>query len=174
MGTNGSCARRRRLSLQQDRFGHPNRRAGDCASQIVAVTRWARARAIADGISYRLNVDPQQGRYWLTMQDPAGVDFGPVGEEFGRVFVAPEGITLAWAVPPQQQQQASTGLLSNQASQQPAAQSVGPYVEFRPDGRTDPAVLRLTDTGTNAVVEVACPSATEMFRVTTGARPGQR
>src|SRR4051812_29637970 len=58
---------------EMSNFGR-NRRAGDCAGQIVAVAHWARTRAIADGVPYRLNVDPQQGTYWLTMQQPSGAD----------------------------------------------------------------------------------------------------
>jgi len=152
---------------QMANFGR-GRRAGDCAAEIVAVAHFARTKAISDGLAYRLNVDPQRGAYWLTAEQGPGGDFGDIGEEFGRVFTAPEGIALSWSVPPQ-----PSGLAGQQQQQQ-QAQAAVPYVEFRPDGRTDPAVIRLTDTATGAVTEVACRSATEMFRVTTGAPPGAR
>jgi len=150
---------------QMSNFGR-GRRIADCATEIVAVTRYARAKAISDGVTYRLNLDPQRGVYWLTMEQVSGGEFVGVGEEFGRDFTAPEGIALSWSVPPQPSGSA--------VQQQQASQAAVPYVDFRPDGRTDPAVIRLTDTATGSVTEVACLSATELFRVTTGAPPGTR
>ena len=125
-------------SLRQ--FGR-GRGAGDCAAQIVALTHYARTQAVTDGAVYRLNLDPASGTFWLTVQR-AGF-FESLGNEFGRVFTAPEGVTMECDLPPQPD---------------------GLYVEFWPTGRTQPAVIRLTDTS-NRVTEVACYYPTERFRV---------
>src|SRR3954454_10901433 len=44
-------------------FGH-GREAGDCAAQMVALTRWARTQAVTRGLTYRLNVNPQDRTFW--------------------------------------------------------------------------------------------------------------
>ena len=65
------------------------------------------------------------------------------GSEFGRAFVAPDGVTIDWNVAPQED---------------------GQYVSFWPSGRTDSAAIRVT--GPNGeVTQVACLSATETFHV---------
>ena len=138
------------------------RRVGACAAQLVTLTQYARTQAVTRAEPYRLNVDPATGTYWLTVArdaDGGGGFFERPGDEMGRVFAAPEGVTIAWDGP------------------LPSAAGGGgreqyPYVEFLPTGRTSAAVsLLLTDHDGGAadgtVTEVACLSPAEPFRVLT-------
>jgi hypothetical protein len=82
----------------------------------------------------------------------------------GRVFAAPEGVTIAWDGP----------LPSSSAGGGKGSSGRGryPYVDFLPTGRTSAAVsLLLTDHNGGAtdgtVTEVACLSPAEPFRVLT-------
>ena len=140
----------------------------DSADQVIALARWARTHAITRGVSFRLNFDPNQGTYWLTMQNGAsfenmlpnsssqtgalglssagsqsGTTFADVGEEPGRVFTASPGVSF------------STNIL-----QQPD----GLYVEFHSSGRCDPGTLIFSDTD-GAVIEIGCLAGTEQYHV---------
>jgi general secretion pathway protein H len=138
------------------------------AAHIVTLANYGRARAIADGVVVRLNFDPATARYWLTRQDinnPGG-DFLPLGEEMGEIQQAPDGIQLQWddsirAQVMSDSQATGTGILLPDAPP-----SNAPFVEFQPSGRTDPAGIRVIDRD-GSVILVACPSATELFRVVT-------
>ncbi len=147
-------------------FGQ-GRRIGDSADQIVVLARWARSQAISRGIAFRLNFDPSQNAYWLTMQSgpayanilqadpsapPSVNTYDQLGEEYGKRFAAPGNVTLT-----------CTAL----------AQQDGQYVEFYPTGRCDPATVRLTDVK-GQVIEVGCllydrtMACVERRRTTTG------
>src|SRR5689334_13604841 len=82
-------------------FGE-GRRVDNCAGELVALTQWARTQAMTRGATYRLNMDPNSRTYWLTVDQGDGITFASPGTEFGRVFVAPDGVTLDWDVVPQQ------------------------------------------------------------------------
>ena len=126
------------------------RGAGNCADQIVSLTRWARTQSITRGVTYRLNLDPGARTYWLSLvRDDGTID--ALGEEFGRVFTAPDGVTLNWNAPQQQD---------------------GQYIQFLPTGRTDPATIRVADRR-GKVIEITCYSPTEMFHVITDAERQQ-
>jgi type II secretion system protein H len=137
--------------------------AKECSGQLMALARYAHTQAIADGVSYRLNIDSAGRRYYLTRQGD-GPDFVELGEEIGRDHMFPDGINVEWdnayALLQQQQQAAqATGQV------QPVVQAgAAPYVEFYPSGRTDPAAIRITDRAGN-ITEMACLSATETFRL---------
>lgn len=110
------------------------------ASQLVALARWARSQAIADGTTYRLTLDPAAGTFCVTVQDGAGAR--PTGTSLGRVFTVPDGVRLECDAPLDQGQQ---------------------VIRFFANGRTEPATIRLRDA--SKVVEVSCPSATESYRI---------
>ena len=118
------------------------RRAGECADQIVSLTQWAHTQSIARGLTYRLNLDSGSRTYWLTVENDDGT-VGRPAEDFGRVFSAPDGVTLNWS-----------------ASTQPD----GTYIRFLPTGRTDPATITVTDL-TGHITEITCESATELFHI---------
>jgi prepilin-type N-terminal cleavage/methylation domain-containing protein len=120
------------------------RRGDNCAAELVALTQWARTQAITRGATFRLNLDPNARTYWLTVDQGDGTFVSP-GSEFGRAFLAPDGVTIDWNVAPQQD---------------------GQYVSFWPSGRTDSAAIRVTNPS-GEVTQVACLSATETFHVLT-------
>jgi prepilin-type N-terminal cleavage/methylation domain-containing protein len=147
------------------RFGK-SRRVGDSADRVIALAHWARTQAITRGVNFRLNFDPTQRTYWLTMQNGAsfenllqngasgpmggqdgtsqnGTTFAEVGDEVGRVFVTPQGVTF-------------------QCNFQP--QPDGTYLQFRPTGRSDPGTVTFTD-GEGQPIEVGALMATEPFHV---------
>jgi len=123
-------------------FGE-GRRVDNCAGEIVALTQWARTQAMTRGATYRLNLDPNSRTYWLTVDQGDGITFVSPGNEFGRMFLAPDGVTIDTNV---------------------AAQQDGLYVSFWPNGRTDAAVIRIANPRGEAT-QVACLSATETFHV---------
>ncbi len=133
-------------------FGQ-GRRIGACAAQLVAVTQYARTQAITRGVPHRLNVDPDTGTFWITVEQNGAFDVAR--EDFGRVFEAPQGIAIRWYGPTGSEGVAAAGGRRY------------PYVEFLPTGRTSYGVtLRLSDAaGNGAVQEVACLSPAEPFRV---------
>ena len=133
-------------------FGR-GRKVGSAAAQVVSLAQWARTQAITRGVPHRLNVDPETGTYWVTLEQDGVFDFA--GEEFGRTFQAPEGVTIDWYGPT-----GSEGTLT------PGGRGQYPYVEFLPTGRTTAAVsLRISDADGQTVQEVACLSPAEPFRV---------
>ena len=120
------------------------RKSADAVAQVIALAQYARNQAVSTGATYRLNVDPAQGTYWLTVQK--GGEFRELGTEFGRRFLLPEFVEASW----------------------PAAQSAAhAYIEFFPDGRTEAVKLQLRDRD-GLVFELGCRSETEMFAVLQG------
>jgi prepilin-type N-terminal cleavage/methylation domain-containing protein len=142
----------------------------DSADQVIALARWARTHAITRGVSFRLNFDPNQGTYWLTMQNGASFEnmlpnssgqtgtlglssagsqstttFGDVGEEPGRVFTASPGVSFSSTIVPQPD---------------------GLYVEFHSSGRCDPGTILFNDTD-GAAIEIGCLAGTEQYHVLT-------
>jgi len=122
-----------------------SRRTSDAASQIVALTQLARSQAVSEGRVYRLNLDTEEGTYWLTVQQ--GGAFERIASEFGRMFSLPDGTTAVW--------------------QSPTLSDTWGYVQFHPDGTTDPVSIRLNGPQGESV-DIACQSATEFFEVLTG------
>lgn len=119
-----------------------SRRTADAAARIVALARLARERSRAEGRVWRLHLDPAVGSYRLSAEGPAGD--APLGTEWGRGFLLPEGTRLAWT----------------DGDGPPAAGAI----RFFPDGRKDAVSLRLAGRHGESV-EVACPSALEDYRV---------
>jgi prepilin-type N-terminal cleavage/methylation domain-containing protein len=161
------------------------RASNNAATQLVELANYARTQAAAEGRIYRMYFDPSTGEFWLTAQN-AGVFQPPASNDFGRRFQAGDGVQLDVQVnpapattpqPPQQDQQENVTQAFGPISQQYTApnnlvqhihQDVLPYVEFQPSGRTDPVQIRLIDKlGTE--IDIECPSATESFRIVSGA-----
>jgi Tfp pilus assembly protein FimT len=124
-------------------FGE-NQRVRGCTAQLIALAQWGRAQAVTRGVPYRLNIDPATGTYWVTAQR-AGV-FETVGQDFGRTFTAPEGVTIQWYGPA-------------------ATDQAYPYLEFLPTGRTSGTASLLVTDAHGGVTEIACLSPAEPFRV---------
>jgi Tfp pilus assembly protein FimT len=120
-----------------------SRQTADCAAVLLSLTKWARSEAISQGHPCRLNIDADEGTFWLTHQ-VAGA-FVPLDTEMGRKFQVPE--------------RAKIGL----QSEMPIAEKPA-YVQFYPSGRSDVATIEITGR-TGDVYRVTCPSATEAFRL---------
>ncbi len=119
-----------------------SRRTADAAGQILTLTQFARSRAVAEGRAYRLHVDADAGRYWLTAPEDGVHD--ALRCEFGRVFRLPEGTTAAWIDSPQ------TALCG--------------WIAFYPDGRADAAHLRLAGRR-GETADILCASAAQPYRI---------
>jgi len=119
-----------------------SRKTVDAAAQLTALAHLARSCAVAEGKTYRLNLDTEAGTYWLTAQHGGG--FRKLGTEFGRVFSLPEGTRASW--------------------KEPAEAAFRRYLTFSPGGRTDATTIELRGLQ-GEVVCVTCPSPTERFSV---------
>jgi type II secretion system protein H len=119
----------------------------NAANQIVALARHGRAQAIAEGRSYRLNVDATNGTYWLEVQD--GAAFKKLGTDNGQRYTLPDGTRATWS--------GDVGV---------GAQ----FVQFFPDGRSDAGGLVL-ENNTNRRIELGAPSESEMWRVMKDGQP---
>src|SRR2546430_16407369 len=64
----------------------------DAADNFVAITRYARDRAVSDSTTCRLNIDPQAGTYALTIQN--GDNFEPIQSSWGRSFQLDDGMQM--------------------------------------------------------------------------------
>jgi type II secretion system protein H len=117
------------------------RRKSDMATLLVGVANYARTQAVTEGRAYRLNFDAQNPGFQLTVQE--GATFKAIGNDYGNKVMLVDGIQLRTDI---------------------AAQPDGVHIDFHPNGRTDPAHVWFTDK-LGDTIEVACESATEMFRV---------
>lgn len=118
------------------------RETTDAASHLLALTHLARSQAVAQAQVWRLNIDPEAATYWLTVQQ-AGAFVEP-RNEYGRLFRFPAGVSV-----------------TVDGSETPDGT---PYVQFYPDGRSDPATIELADPDGKAL-QVACPTLSERFRI---------
>ncbi|RPI64342.1 MAG: hypothetical protein EHM48_00980 [Planctomycetaceae bacterium] len=146
-----------------------SRQTGDLAANMLTLTRSARSTAISNGAICRINVDPQTGEYWLTVQQ--GGEFVPADGEMGKRFSPPEGTTVSLFRDAQQAR--TTGNASVQAGQSMGL--TGPrrtldgeagknYLQFYPTGRCDTGTIEIAGPQGDAYL-VTVPSATESFRV---------
>lgn len=120
-------------------------RLNAAADEVLALARRARTQAISDAAIYRLNVDSASARYWLTVQ--SGADFAEVATGWGREFVLPDGFRIELS------KLDATG-----------AQAASNYVEFHPNGRTEPSRIRLTsEQGDEVMIE--CKAPAEVFAI---------
>jgi type II secretion system protein H len=119
-----------------------SRKTHDTAARIVSLARLARSMAVSEGRPYRLVFDAARGAFYVTAQRRGG--FAPPRNGLGRALRLPDEVDLQLEVP--------------------GAAGERDYVEFTPDGRAEPAVVRLTDIK-GGVLEVRCAAPTEPFVV---------
>ena len=125
------------------------RSARNTATRILTMTQYARTEAISQGRVYRLTYSPRQRAFWVDYSTLAG-DNSENQRSAPDADMAPRlDVDERLSIDTKDMSTSSTG---NQ------------YVEFRPSGRSDPASIVITDQS-NAQIEVACSSATEMFRI---------
>ena len=118
-----------------------SRQTADAAARVAALAQWAHSQAIARGQRCRLNIDPQAGTCWVSVQRRAGFEAAD-GEE-GLPFPFPEG------------SQVTLKLASGEGP---------PYVQFHPSGRADVATIEFRGRE-GEVFLVANGTPTEPYRV---------
>src|SRR6266487_1156075 len=111
-------------------------RVKDAGEQLSYITRLARTQAISDGAVYRLGIDADGAGYALYVQQASGFVLIPSDN-----FALPE---------------------ETHVEVTKADGSSADHIDFYPNGRTEPASIRLTATGYNDIV-LTCPSPTETF-----------
>ena len=119
-----------------------SRKTHDTATQILALTQFARSQAISEGIIYRLNFDTRDRTYWLTAQKSG--TFEMLGTEFGQIFTLPSDIVLE--LEGVEQEDDDTFLI------------------FTPQGTVTAGTVRLIDRR-GLALEVTCPTVTESFYI---------
>lgn len=153
-----------------------SRQTADAATNVYALTTYARTQAITQGCLWRLNVDPESGACRLTMQQRGA--FVDLGTDLGREFLPPEGATITLQLDATASVLPSAGGRSGAASSPQASRtgpnmqlgagrntsSSGPWVQFYPNGRNDPATIEIRGRQ-GEVYRVVSPSAIEPFRV---------
>jgi prepilin-type N-terminal cleavage/methylation domain-containing protein len=155
---------------------------------VVALAQYARAQAISQAKTYRLNFDESSGKVWLTVDDDGSGVFTPPANDWGQPFSTPPGDTIKLQqsltppptyflnVPATVQETQTTvpqpnggQLLNGQQGGVPGQLVVyphanGEYIEFQPNGRTDPATIWLTDAHGQRL-ELWCGSPTERLQI---------
>jgi type II secretion system protein H len=113
-------------------------RVKDAGDQLSYITRLARTQAISDGAVYRLGIDPNGDGYALYVQQSSGFVLIPSDN-----FALPEDAHVEVTK--------SDG-------------SGADHIDFYPNGRTEPAQIRLSAPGYSDIILI-CPSPTEMFTI---------
>jgi general secretion pathway protein H len=119
-----------------------SRKTHDTASQILALTQFARSQAISEGIVYRLSFDTRESTYWLTARQ-AGV-FEKLETEFGRIFTLPKDIVMEL--------------------EELDSEDGETFLKFTPQGIVTAGTVRLIDRAGRAL-EIMCPTVTESFSI---------
>jgi prepilin-type N-terminal cleavage/methylation domain-containing protein len=129
------------------------RRLPNTAQQLVTTARWCRVQAISEGITYRLNLDPEAGKWWITRDtDGTGTKFDAVQSSLIPTETElPEGISMVTNIAP-----SPTDNLR--------------FIAFTPGGRADVTMIRLLCD--NVEVDVASDTPLGKYHIveTAGAR----
>ncbi|MCM8768127.1 MAG: GspH/FimT family pseudopilin [Candidatus Omnitrophica bacterium] len=132
------------------------------ATQFLSLAGYARSQAIAEGRTYRLNVDRQEGRFWLTAEQAGS--FQNLKNEFGRIFSLPAGTRVEPVTESQVAFVPEVPGLWLPGYTGKKAEEGQMFISFFPDGRTEPLRWRLTDCLGQSVT-LLCQSSTEIFRI---------
>lgn len=139
-----------------------SRQSADLASRLVAMTQWARSQSVAQGQVCRLNVHPDGGSCWLTIQK-TGAFVDPDGD-WKKTLTMPDGAALALRTETTVRTQAQPGQQLQQSAD---------YIQFYPTGRCDVGTLTLTvDNGETYLV--ACDSPAEPYRILSSQEAAKR
>jgi len=119
-----------------------SRQTQDAAAQLLTLTQLARSQAVCEGTNYRLNLNAEEGKYWLTSWQSGA--FEKLKTEFGQVFTLPKDTVM----------------------QLDGVEREGDeiFVSFAPQGISTAARIRLEDRR-GQIVDVICPAATESFSI---------
>jgi type II secretion system protein H len=160
-----------------------SRQTNNAAAQMLELVQYARAQAITEGRTYRLNLDTSAMTYWLTADQGAGTFEAATGEH-GQKYQLPSGVTMTAQITLQPNillnktyndeseetpQQSPQELIDNEqlgtAGQvMIAPHTDGQYVEFQSTGREDPATITISDRF-GKKVQLVCSSPSEMYHI---------
>ncbi len=129
-----------------------SRSAADTASQLLAMTKYARSQAIASGRPCRVNVDSTAGAFWLSAAENG--TFVEAQSDPGARITTSDGVTISFR--------------SSGAARLDAAT----YVEFQPSGRSAAETVEVRGRGGDLYL-VTSASPTEGFHVVTPAEGTQ-
>jgi prepilin-type N-terminal cleavage/methylation domain-containing protein len=135
------------------------RTTDNATTLILSLAEYARVQAVSEGRDYRLNFDTQSETVWLTVLDDG--TYGPPNNDYNEHFKLPKGMVMTVSVVPQPN---TLPVIPTDAQQitavpivpfgQPVAEAnsvvqiqhtAGTYIDFFPNGRTDPALIILAD-----------------------------
>lgn len=105
-----------------------SRKAHDAAAGILSLIRYARSQAITEGRNYRLNLNPDEGVYWLTVDEAGG--YANLDTDMGRKFLLPEFTSMK--------------LEMDDDTEKDEDESEA-YIGFYPKGHVDVCTIRLFD-----------------------------
>ena len=105
-----------------------SRKAHDAAAGILSLMRYARSQAITEGRNYRLNLNPSEGAYWLTVNDAGG--YAELDTSLGRRYLLPEFTTMEVE-------------MDGDTEKDEGDSEV--YIEFYPKGHVDVCTIRIFD-----------------------------
>lgn len=120
----------------------------DTATRVMSAARFARSQAASTAMPYRLQIDPAAGVYALAVFADEQQQFVPASGEWGMATPVPTGFRL----------EVTGG----------SAESAG-SVDFYPDGRTTPAVVRVVSPRGDTI-ELGCAYPAEPFQRMNAAR----
>jgi type II secretion system protein H len=122
------------------------RRLPNTAQQLLTVTRWCQVQAVSEGMTYRLNLDPEASKWWVTRDaDGTGTTFQAVqSSQIPTEMELPEGIAMVTNVAP-------------------APPDNLRFISFDAGGRSDVAVVRLLSE--NLEMDVASDTQLGKFRI---------
>jgi prepilin-type N-terminal cleavage/methylation domain-containing protein len=114
----------------------------DVAEQILVMTRYAKIQSVFEGRFYRVNIDENEYRCWVTVLGEKGYE--PLYQGFGNDFLIPPDIKLDF-----DEVEERAGIY---------------YFDFNPQGYSKPGRVRLADDQGN-VLDVVCYSPSEYFEI---------
>ena len=112
-----------------------NGKLRDATQSMLAACTWARSRATADAVAYRLVIENDTYRVQQVVDNQAA----DIDGEFGRVTTLPQGFTVEAKI------------------------DGGNAIDFLPDGRSTPATITLTAPSGNTQ-QLACLGPAETFQ----------
>lgn len=127
------------------------RQTADTARSLTALAAWARTQAVSEGRMYRLNIDAERGRYYVTAEQ--GGAFVRIDTSLGRTFELPEGMSLTW--------------------EEPENVEHNRHLTFYPTGRVTPASVLLDD-GSGLVTRIRAGTPTDRFIVVAANEPARQ
>jgi len=116
----------------------------DAAVSLATTARWCRLKATSDGVAYRLNLEPNARKYWVTKEDGTGTAYVAVDHDLGAESTLPDGIYMS--------------------SENLPIHEDGTYITFWPGGQTDVASIALSN-DRGRVLNITCETPLGSYRV---------